>query len=105
MVKGQGDTALLSREAAERMGLVEYHLDLTLSMPSPLMGESRQSTVDLIEEYQDVFSGLGKLKGLKVKLHVDPRCERRGTETEEDILTPQRQVRSDPQQMGGYGHH
>ena len=71
VVKGQGDTALLSRQAAERMGLVEYHLDLTLRTPSPVMGESRQSTVDLIEEYQDVFSGLGKLKGVKVKLHVD----------------------------------
>ena len=57
VVKGQGDTTLLSRQAAERMGLVEYHLDLTLSTPSPVIGESRQSTVDLIEEYQDVFSG------------------------------------------------
>ena len=75
VVKGQGDTALLSRQAAERMGLVEYHLDLTLSTPSPVMGESRQSTVDLIEEYQDVFSGLGKLKGVKVKLHVDPEAK------------------------------
>ena len=72
VIKGQGDTALLSCQAAERMGLVECHLDLTLSTPSPVMGESRQSTVDLIEEYQDVFSGLGKLKGVKVKLHVDP---------------------------------
>ena len=26
VVKGQGDTTLLSRGAAERMGLVEYHL-------------------------------------------------------------------------------
>ena len=72
VVKGQGDTALLSRQATERMGLVEYHLDLTLSTPSHVMGESRQSTVALIEEYQDVFSGLGKLKGVKVMLHVDP---------------------------------
>ena len=29
IVKGLGDTAMLSRGAAERMGLVEYHLDLT----------------------------------------------------------------------------
>ena len=69
VVKGQGDTALLSRQAAERMGLAEYHL--TSSTPLPVMGESRQATVDLIEEYKDVFSGLGKLKGVKVKLHVD----------------------------------
>ena len=36
------------------------------------MGEIRQETVDLVEECKDVFSGLGKLKGVKVKLHVDP---------------------------------
>ena len=72
VVKGLGDTALLSRGAAERMGLVEYHLDLTTSTPLPVMGETRQVTTDLIEEYKDVFSGLGKLRGVKVKLHVDP---------------------------------
>ena len=71
MVKGQGDTALLSCQAAERMGLVEYHLHLTSSTPLPVMGESRQATVDLVEKYKPVFSGLGKLKGVKVKLHVD----------------------------------
>lgn len=37
VVKGQGDTALLSRGAAERMGLVEYQLDLTSSTPLPVM--------------------------------------------------------------------
>jgi len=41
VVKGQGDTALLSCGAAERMGLVEYHLDMTTSTPLPIMGEKR----------------------------------------------------------------
>ena len=41
VVRGQGDTALLSRQAAERKGLVEYHLDLTSSTPLPVMVESR----------------------------------------------------------------
>ena len=68
----KGDTVLLSRQAAERMGLEEYHLDLKSSTPLPVMGESRQPIVDLNEEYKDVFSGLGKLKGVKVKLEVDP---------------------------------
>ena len=72
VVKGQGDTALLSRGAAERMGLVEYHLDLTSNTPLPVMGETRQETVDRVEGYRDVFSGLGKLRGVKVKLQVDP---------------------------------
>lgn len=72
VVKGQGDTALLGRGAAECMGLVEYHLNLTMSTPLLIMGETQQVTVDLVEEYKDVFSGLGKLRGVKVKLHVDP---------------------------------
>ena len=36
------------------------------------MGETRQETVYLVEEYNDAFSGLGKLRGVKVKLHLDP---------------------------------
>ena len=39
------------------------------------MGETRQVTIDLIEEYKEVFSGLGKLRGVKVKLHVDPEAK------------------------------
>ena len=62
MVKGQG----------ERMGLVEYYLELTTNMPQPIMGENWQAVVNLVEEYNDMFSGMGKLKGVKVKLHVDP---------------------------------
>ena len=42
VVKGQGDTALLSCGVTEKMGLVEYHLDLTSSTPLPVMGETRQ---------------------------------------------------------------
>ena len=38
VVKCLSDTALLSRGAAERMGLVEYHLDLTTSTPLPSWG-------------------------------------------------------------------
>jgi len=41
------------------MGLVEYHLNLTMSTPLLIMGETQQVTVDLVKEY-------------KVKLHVDP---------------------------------
>ena len=54
------------------MVLVEYHLDLISSIPLPVMGETRQETDDLVEEYKDVLSGLGKLRGVKVKLQVDP---------------------------------
>ena len=57
VVKGQGDTTLLSSGANERMGLLEYHLDLTTSTPLPVMWETRQVTVSLVEEYKDVFLG------------------------------------------------
>ena len=89
VVKGQGDTALLSRGAAERMGLVEYDLDLASSTPLPVMGETLQETIDLVEEYRDVFSGLGMLRGIKVKLLVDPDAM---AETEKNIPTAQRQI-------------
>ena len=36
VVKGQGNTALLSRQAAENMGLVEYHIEQTTKAPSPI---------------------------------------------------------------------
>ena len=57
VVKGQGDTALLSRGATEWMGFVEYHVNLTSSTPLSVMGETRQDTVDLVEEYKDMFLG------------------------------------------------
>ena len=53
VVKGQGDTLLLSHGAAEQMDLVEYYLDLTSSTPLPVIGESQQAKVDQVEEYKD----------------------------------------------------
>ena len=77
VVKGRGNTALLSRQAEERMGLVEYHLDMTSRTPLPLKEENGQATADLVEEYRprDVFSGLGKLRGVKEKLQANPDAQ------------------------------
>ena len=72
VVRGQGKVALLSRQAAENLGLIEYHLEATTITGSPGSGENRESITSLVEEYKDVFTGIGKLKGVKVKLHVDP---------------------------------
>ena len=69
VVQGQGKVALLSRQAAENLGLIEYHLEATTIASPP---ENRESINSLVEEYKDVFTGIGKLKGVKVKLHVDP---------------------------------
>ena len=91
VVKGQGDTALLYRGAAARVGLMEYHLDLTSSTPLPVMKETQQKTIDLVEEYRDMFSGLGKLRGIKVKLHVDPDAKG-AVQKQKNIPTAQRQI-------------
>ena len=72
VVKGLGDTALLSNGAAELKGLVEYHLEMTTSTSLPVIRETRQLSNDLLEGYKDVLSGLGELRGVKEKLHVDP---------------------------------
>ena len=40
-------------------------------MPLPLMGENQQEVAEIVQEYEDVFRGIGKLKGVKLKLHVD----------------------------------
>ena len=37
VVKGQGNTTLLSRQAAGNMGLIEYHIEQTTKAPSPVM--------------------------------------------------------------------
>ena len=72
MVRGQEKVALLSRQAAENLGLIEYHLGATTITNSPGSEENRESIISLVEEYKDVFTGTGKLKGVKVKLHMDP---------------------------------
>ena len=36
------------------------------------MRESQKATVELVEKYKDVFLSLGELKGVKVRLQVDP---------------------------------
>ena len=42
VVKGQRNTALLSRQAAENMGLIEYYIERTAKAPSPVMEVERQ---------------------------------------------------------------
>jgi len=54
------------------MGLVEYHIEQTEEAPLPVVKVKRQQINDLVEEYEDVFTGIGKLKGVTVKLHVVP---------------------------------
>ena len=62
VVKGQGNTALLSRQVAENMGLREYHFEQSTKALSPFMEVERQEIENLIDEFEDVFTDTGKLK-------------------------------------------
>ena len=55
------------------MGLIEYHSEQTTKATSPVMEVERQEIKNLIAEYEDVFTGIGKLKGVTVKMHVVPK--------------------------------
>ena len=69
VVKGQGDVALLSRQAVEDMGLMKYHIEATTAMSLLLTEENRLEVGEIVQEYKDVFRGIGNLKGVKVKLY------------------------------------
>ena len=56
----------------ENMGLIECHIEQTTKAPSPVMEVEQPERKNLIPEYENVFTGIGKLKGVTVKLHVVP---------------------------------
>ncbi|PFX11958.1 Retrovirus-related Pol polyprotein [Stylophora pistillata] len=55
VVKGQGNTALLGRQVAGNMSLIEYHIEQTTQAPAPVMKVERQEIHTLISEYDDVL--------------------------------------------------
>ena len=63
---------LLSQQAAENMGLVEYHLDSTQVLKPSVAAEDQGAIPGLVDEYRNAFQGVCKLKRVEVKLHVDP---------------------------------
>ena len=71
------------------MGLIEYHIEQTTKAPSPVMEVERPEKKNLIAEYVDVFTGIGKLKGVTVKLHVVPEAPKCYSETKKSIHTPE----------------
>ena len=61
VVAAPGIKSLLSWATSRRLGLI----DLVKSC------ETKDTVQSLIQEFQDIFQGVGKLKGVKVKLHID----------------------------------
>lgn len=54
------------------MCLVEYHRDSAQIIKPSVTAEDRGAIPGMVDKYRDVSQGIGKLKGFKVKLHVDP---------------------------------
>ena len=60
--KGAGGS-LLSWQASQNLKLI--------SIVNPLATEPRPGNQQLVEEYEDLFTGLGKLKDYQVHLHIN----------------------------------
>ena len=86
VVKGPGDTALLSHRAAERMGLVEYHLDLTMSTPLPITARHRDTASDCrpSRRVQGCVLGFRKVERGQGEIARGARRKRRRAETEKN---------------------
>ena len=65
--QGAGGSLLLSWQTSQNLGLI--------SIASPLASEPKPKVQNLVEEYEDLFCGLGKLKGYYVHLHIDDRVQ------------------------------
>ena len=66
VVKGRADN-LLSCSAAEQLGEVTFaQVSALAATPCPTSQEK------LLKEYEDRFAGIGKMKGVQVKLHINP---------------------------------
>ena len=56
---------ILSRKTSQDMKLVKFILNVTHDSPAPM----RNGTAKILDEYKDVFEGVGKLPG-KCKIHL-----------------------------------
>ena len=66
VVEGSGGS-LLSWKASQELNLLQMVQDVT-SLPSQ---PEAKTPADLLEEYDDLFHGLGRLKNYQVKLHIN----------------------------------
>ena len=67
IVSGESDKSLLSWDTSRKLRLID-----TVSKVDDALSPQ---ILKLKTEYKDIFTGLGKLKGVKVKLHVDKHLE------------------------------
>ena len=67
IVSGESDKSLLSWDTSRKLRLIDA--------VSKVYDALSPQILKLKTEYKDIFTGLGKLKGVKVKLHVDKNVE------------------------------
>ena len=64
--------SLLSWETSKQLRLIDTVKNVNTGKAKSLESEAVQQ---LKVEYRDIFTGVGKLKGVKVKLHIDKTVE------------------------------
>ena len=62
---------LLSGNTAQELGVVQFNLNKIADLQGPTANTKDQAIQAIIEEYKEVFTGLGKLKNHAVKLNID----------------------------------
>ena len=62
---------LLSGNTAQELGVVQFNLNKIADSQGPTANTKDQDIQAIIEEYKEVFTGLGKLKNHAVKLNID----------------------------------
>ena len=80
VVKGDSRSgSLLGAATAISLGLLKIEVNSVETEPRVKKGPSltqlkrkERKIKDLVKEFDEVFHGIGKMKGVKVKLHVDP---------------------------------
>ena len=63
--------SLLGYETATELGLLHVNVNQTTTMPT----STSSNTSDLVAKFQHLFTGIGKLKDYKQKLHLDPSIQ------------------------------
>ena len=67
----EGTGCLLSGNTAQELGVVQFNLNKIADSQDPTANTKDQAIQAIIEEYKEVFTGLGKLKNHAVKLNID----------------------------------
>ena len=61
------ERALLSRDSAETLNLIKINRDAIVSE----INTASPTPTQTCQEFQDLFTGIGKLKGVQLQLHID----------------------------------